>query len=68
LLSLPAEAVIHEGDTERVWVYLGKGRVIARPVQTGESHDGRVTILSGLRPGERVVTAGALFVNEAGLD
>lgn len=68
LLAVPAEAVIHEGDSERVWVYLGKGRVMARPVRTGESHDGRVTILSGLRAGERVVSAGALFVNEAGLD
>ncbi|MBC2653144.1 efflux RND transporter periplasmic adaptor subunit [Novosphingobium flavum] len=68
LLALPSEAVIHEGDSARVWVYLGKGRVIARPVRTGESHDGRITILSGLRPGEQVVSAGALFVNEAGLD
>lgn len=68
LLSVPAEAVIHEGDSQRVWVYLGKGRVIARTVVAGESHDGRITILSGLRQGERVVSAGALFVNEAGLN
>lgn len=68
LLSVPAEAVIHEGDTQRVWVYLGNGRVIARNVTTAESHDGRITILSGLKAGERVVSAGALFVNEAGLD
>jgi cobalt-zinc-cadmium efflux system membrane fusion protein len=68
MMSVPVESVIHEGDTERVWVYLGKGRVIARNVRTGESHDGRVTILSGLRAGEPVVSAGALFVNEAGLD
>lgn len=68
LMSVPVDAVIHEGDTERVWVYVGKGRVIARTVRTGESHDGRVTILSGLRSGESVVSAGALFVNEAGLD
>ena len=68
LLAVPSEAVIHEGDTQRVWVYLGKGRVIARTVTTAESHDGRTTILTGLRAGERVVSAGALFVNEAGLN
>ncbi len=68
LLSLPSEAVIHEGDSARVWVWLGHGRVKARDVTTGESHDGRVTILSGLNPGEKVVTQGAIFVNEAGLD
>lgn len=68
LLSLPTEAVIHEGDSARVWVWLGHGRVKARDVVTGESHDGRVTIVSGLNPGEKVVTQGAIFVNEAGLD
>ncbi|MEO0030982.1 MAG: hypothetical protein RIS94_740 [Pseudomonadota bacterium] len=67
-VSVPVEAVIHEGDSARVWIYLGKGLVAVRPVTTGESHDGRVTVLSGLRPGERVVSAGALFVNEAGLN
>ncbi|MCW1381890.1 efflux RND transporter periplasmic adaptor subunit [Novosphingobium sp. KCTC 2891] len=66
LVSAPAEAVIHEGDAARVWVYLGKGRVVARNVSAGESHDGRITILSGLRAGERIVSSGALFVNEAG--
>ncbi|MDK4807485.1 MAG: efflux RND transporter periplasmic adaptor subunit [Novosphingobium aromaticivorans] len=68
LLSLPVEAVIHEGDSARVWVWLGHGRVKERDVVTGESHDGRITILSGLNPGEKVVTEGAIFVNEAGLD
>jgi cobalt-zinc-cadmium efflux system membrane fusion protein len=68
LLSLPSEAVIHEGDSARVWVWQGKGRVKVRDVVTGESHDGRVTIVSGLNPGEKVVTQGAIFVNEAGLD
>lgn len=68
LVSVPSQAVIHEGDAARVWIYLGHGRAMARDVQTGESHDGRVTILSGLRPGEQIVSAGALFVNEAGID
>lgn len=66
-VSVPAVAVIHEGDSARVWVHLGKGRVMVRPVTTGDSHDGRVVILSGLKPGEQVITSGALFVNEAGL-
>ncbi|MDE2434803.1 MAG: efflux RND transporter periplasmic adaptor subunit [Sphingomonadales bacterium] len=66
-VSVPASAVIHEGDSARVWVYLGHARVKARAVTTGESHEGRVSILSGLKPGERVVSSGALFVNEAGL-
>jgi cobalt-zinc-cadmium efflux system membrane fusion protein len=66
-LAVPAVAVINEGDTARVWVYLGKGRVKAQNVTVGESHDGYVTITSGIAPGTRIITDGALFVNEAGL-
>ncbi len=64
----PASAVIHEGDNARVWVE-GKDRLLyARPVTTGPSDGGMTRILSGLKPGDRIVTKGALFVNEAGLD
>jgi cobalt-zinc-cadmium efflux system membrane fusion protein len=66
-LFVPATAVIHEGDSARVWVLRADGLLAARPVQTGDQQSGRVEITSGLRPGERLVTAGALFVNEAGL-
>jgi hypothetical protein len=36
-------------------------------VTLGESHNGRVDVTSGLKGGEKVVTTGAIFVNEAGL-
>jgi cobalt-zinc-cadmium efflux system membrane fusion protein len=36
-------------------------------VKVGDSANGFDTILSGLKPGERIVTSGAIFVNEAGL-
>ena len=66
-LAVPADAVIHEGDTARVWVDAGGSKVESRVVRTGDSRDGMVKILAGLTPGTRVVTRGALFVNEAGL-
>lgn len=66
-LRVPAAAVIHEGDDARVWVVRPDGLLVARTVTAGEEQDGQVTISSGLKPGERIVTAGALFVNEAGL-
>ena len=66
-VSVPASAVIHEGDAARVWV-AGPGRTLrARSVTLGASSGGMVAVTSGLAPGERVVTAGAIFVNEAGL-
>lgn len=66
-MVVPAAAVIHEGDDARVWVVRPDGLLAARTVTTGDAQDGKVTITSGLQPGERIVTAGALFVNEAGL-
>jgi membrane fusion protein, heavy metal efflux system len=43
------------------------GLLAVRTVRAGDSTDGQVSITDGLKPGERIVTAGALFVNEAGL-
>lgn len=66
-VSVPAVAVIHEGDSARVWV-AGPGRVLrARAVTLGQAGDGMITVTRGLAPGELIVTAGAIFVNEAGL-
>ena len=66
-LRVPAAAVIHEGDSARVWVVRPDGLLQARAITAGDAQDGAVVVLTGLRPGERIVTAGALFVNEAGL-
>ena len=66
-MRVPAAAVIHEGDQARVWVVQPRGLLVSRDVVTGDSQDGQIAILKGLAPGERIVTAGALFVNEAGI-
>lgn len=66
-ILVPSMAVIHEGDTARVWVMRPDKLLAARNVTVGDERDGRIEILSGLRPGETIVTSGALFVNEAGL-
>ncbi|WP_174284579.1 efflux RND transporter periplasmic adaptor subunit [Sphingomonas bacterium] len=65
-LLVPAAAVIHEGDSARVWV-LGPDRLLrARTVVVSGDSDGMAVIAGGLKRGDRIVTAGALFVNEAG--
>lgn len=66
-IMVPAAAVIHEGDSARVWVMRSDRRLASRQVKTGEELGGRIEVLSGLRSGETIVTAGAIFVNEAGL-
>ncbi len=64
---MPAAAIIYEGDMARVWVLGDNGLARARVVKVGETTGATTRILSGLKSGERVITAGALFVNEAGL-
>jgi len=67
-LVVPAEAVIREGDNARVWVAQPGRRLVARNVAVAEGPgDGTIRITVGLRPGERIVTKGAIFVNEAGI-
>lgn len=64
---VPSAAVIHEGDSARVWVLGRDGLLRGRSVKVGAGEGGFTQVLSGLEAGDRVVTAGALFVNEAGL-
>jgi membrane fusion protein, heavy metal efflux system len=63
--AVPEEAIIHRGDSERVWVAEPDGSLAARRIETGESRGGMVEVLSGLKAGERVLTAGSLFIDRA---
>jgi cobalt-zinc-cadmium efflux system membrane fusion protein len=65
---VPASAVIHEGDSARVWVLGRDGLLYGWPVRTDTTEGGLTRISAGLKPGDRVVTSGALFVNEASLE
>ncbi|WP_096704813.1 efflux RND transporter periplasmic adaptor subunit [Magnetospirillum sp. 15-1] len=64
--AVPQEAVIFEGDEARVWV-AGESRVLGlKAIRPGRSADGLVEVVEGLGPDDRVVTAGALFIDRAG--
>jgi cobalt-zinc-cadmium efflux system membrane fusion protein len=64
-VGVPTEAVIYEGDTARVWVARPDRILGLRTIRTGQTHDGMIEVLSGLRPGETVVTSGSLFIDRA---
>jgi cobalt-zinc-cadmium efflux system membrane fusion protein len=65
-IVLPAESVlIEDGKTYVVYVKTGEDLFVARKVEVGRSIDGRVEIVSGLAPGEDVVTRGALLIEGA---
>ena len=64
--AVPEDAVLYEGDTARVWVVQPNAKSLAsREVKTGRVRAGLVEILSGLKPGERVVSGGSLFIDNA---
>jgi membrane fusion protein (multidrug efflux system) len=61
-LSVPELAVLGEGDSRYVFALEPGNRVRRVPVRTGVHVGGRVEILAGLRPGQRIVTEGIIKV------
>jgi cobalt-zinc-cadmium efflux system membrane fusion protein len=63
-LSVPVSAVlIKDGHRRVVYVQRADGRFEVREVRTGRSSGGRVEILEGLSPADRVVVKGALLLD-----
>jgi cobalt-zinc-cadmium efflux system membrane fusion protein len=62
IILVPAQAVLNDGDKSIV-IVASEGNVFrARRVDVGPEVDGKVRLLSGLRPGEKIVTDGAIFM------
>jgi membrane fusion protein, multidrug efflux system len=63
-LSVPELAVIGEGDGRFVYTLDPQGRARRTAVRTGTRAGGRVEIVEGLRPGQRVITEGVVKVSD----
>jgi len=57
-LFVPAQAIVPEGDVRYAWVVAPEDKAEQRSVQVGAYHNNWVEIISGLKPSDRVVTAG----------
>ncbi|MCO6418969.1 efflux RND transporter periplasmic adaptor subunit [Siccirubricoccus sp. KC 17139] len=64
-VGVPVNAVIYRGAEASVWVALDGNRFILRRIQPGIRAGDLVEVTDGLKPGERVVTGGALFIDRA---
>jgi cobalt-zinc-cadmium efflux system membrane fusion protein len=65
-LTVPVTAVlIKDGKRRIVYVQRADGRFEPREVRAGQPSGGRVPILDGLKPGERIVVKGALLLDSA---
>jgi cobalt-zinc-cadmium efflux system membrane fusion protein len=64
-ILLPSAAVIREGNDAYVFVGIGNNRFARRNVTLGRSVDGSLEIVSGIKPGDTVVSQGALLLRAA---
>lgn len=66
-ISVPKEAVLEIDGKEFVYIAQADGTYVRQEVKVGSASDDRLRILHGLKPGDRVVTKGAVLLkgNEA---
>jgi cobalt-zinc-cadmium efflux system membrane fusion protein len=65
--AVPREAVIYEGPNARVWVVHDDKAIEARPIKTGVISGKLIQVLEGLKPGDKVITKGTLFIDRAAI-
>jgi len=63
IISLPIDAVIRDSKGASVWVRTGNNIFKNKMVTTGIESASQIEIISGLVPGESVVTRGAYLIN-----
>lgn len=57
-LFVPAQAIVPEGEIRYVWIVAAGDKAEQRSVKVGQYRNNWVEIISGLKPADRVVTAG----------
>jgi cobalt-zinc-cadmium efflux system membrane fusion protein len=65
--AVPDSGVIYEGAEARVWIAGDDGTLALRKIKPGRSANGMLEVLDGVKPGEKVVASGALFIDRAAL-
>ena len=62
-VAVPSVAIVHDGDAAHCYVVTAVHTLTSRALQVGRSEDGLTEVLAGLKPGERIVARGAIFVD-----
>lgn len=60
---VPQEAVLDSGERQTVFVASGNGHFEPRLIKAGAQVDGKVVVLSGLKPGETIVSSGNFLID-----
>ena len=64
-VGVPKQALIYEGDQVRIWVAHDDKSIELRQIKTGLTNGDLVEVVGNLRPGERIVVKGSLFIDRA---
>jgi len=64
-VGVPKQALIYEGDQVRIWVAHPDKTIELRQIKPGLTNGDLVEVAGNLKPGEQIVTKGALFIDRA---
>lgn len=64
-VMIPVTALMQQDNSQYVWVKTGKSQYAKRSVTTGETDQKTVRIISGLQPGETIMTEGGIYMLDA---
>jgi membrane fusion protein, heavy metal efflux system len=64
-VGVSKQALIYEGERVRLWVAHDDRSIELREVQTGLINGDMVEVTGNLKPGEKVITKGSLFIDRA---
>ena len=65
VIRIPTSAILQEEESAYVLVALGNNGYRKQKVTTSVSEDGKTVVLSGLQPGETIITTGAFYLLDA---
>ena len=63
--AIPRDAVIYEGAQARTWLVHDDKSIELRQIRTGLTSGRMIEITEGLKPGDKVITRGSLFIDRA---
>ncbi len=63
--AVPQDSIVYEGEYARVWVARGDNLLELRQVRAGRTNGDMVEVIGAIKPGETVVTNGAVFIDRA---
>ena len=64
-VAVPKQALIYEGQRVRLWVAHNDKSIELREIEPGLSNGDFVEVRTNLKPGEKIVTRGSLFIDRA---